>query len=74
MTRQKTTAWHEMTACALGEAIAAGDIDPDQCLRYSREEARRWVLRAKHFGPWEGPEGCPQLEDFAEDEDEENAE
>jgi len=34
----------------------AGSINPDDCLRYSQEEARKWVLRMKHYGPWEGPE------------------
>ena len=28
MTRQKTMQWHAMSACALGDGIAAGDIDP----------------------------------------------
>lgn len=43
-----------------------GNIDPEQCLRYTTEEAKQWALHAKHFGPWEGPEairGEPRMID-----------
>lgn len=41
------------------EYYALGNIDPSKSIRYTREEARSFLLRFKHFGPWEGPEGQP---------------
>lgn len=46
----------------------SGKIDPVKCIRYSREQACDMLLKFKHFGPWEGPDACPPLDDFAEDE------
>ncbi len=46
----------------------AGNIDPEQCFRYTPEEARRWLLSHGHYGPWEGPDACPPLEDSEDDE------
>lgn len=32
---------------------AIGNIREEECIRYSREEARRWVLETEIWGPWE---------------------
>jgi len=42
---------------------AAGNIDPKQCLRYTQAEARRWIIKTKHWGPWEGPDGVEALDE-----------
>jgi hypothetical protein len=34
-----------------------GHIDHRHCLVYTAEEARKFLLRTGHYGPWEGPEG-----------------
>ena len=38
-----------------------GKIDHEQCLVYTKEEARRWLLAYMHYGPWEGPEAQAPL-------------
>lgn len=32
-----------------------GDIDPRESRSYSHAEAREFILRFEHYGPWEGP-------------------
>lgn len=32
-----------------------GALGEQHVRRYSSTDARRWMLRAKHFGPWESP-------------------
>jgi hypothetical protein len=43
----------------------AGQIDPDECYRYTPAEARRMMLHYGHYGPWEGPEGVAPTEESA---------
>ena len=33
-----------------------GNVDEAKCLRYTRDEARAFLLSHGHYGPWEGPE------------------
>lgn len=35
---------------------ALGQIDWRNCLLYTRNEARAFVVTTEHFGPWEGPD------------------
>lgn len=35
---------------------AIGQIDPSECYRYTRAEARRLCVAHEHWGPWEGIE------------------
>jgi len=35
-----------------------GEIDPEECFRYDFETFRKRLNRFKHWGPWDGPEGC----------------
>ena len=46
-----------------------GRIDPEQCLRYTKEQARKFVLYFCHYGPWEGPEAAPPLPEPEENDD-----
>lgn len=38
-----------------------GNIDPEQCYRYNREQASHMLAAYEHYGPWEGVEGEPPL-------------
>jgi len=42
---------------------AMGQIHEDLCLRYTKEQVRTYVLKFKHYGPWEGVVGTPPIED-----------
>lgn len=42
---------------------SAGEIDSEECFYYSFEEARKLLLKFKHYGPWEGPEAVEPIED-----------
>ena len=46
----------------------AGNIDPSKCFRYTVEQARRWCLDTRHFGPWEGLDACPPLENLEQEQ------
>jgi len=48
---------------------AVGRIDPSECFRYTRDEALAMLGAFRHYGPWEGPEGCPPIEEDDDDSD-----
>jgi len=37
----------------------AGKIHVDECMYYNRDQALQYLIAYNHFGPWEGPFGCP---------------
>ena len=41
---------------------AVGQIDPAECYRYTRDEAVAMLATFAHYGPWDGPHGCPPIE------------
>jgi hypothetical protein len=49
---------------------ALGRIDPADSFHYSPDEARVMLVRFGHYGPWEGPEGCPPVGEEEEEEEE----
>jgi len=49
---------------------ALGNIDPDQCFRYTYPDLARWVTETGHWGPWEGPEACGTVINEEDDDDE----
>ena len=38
-----------------------GNIDPATCHRYTRDEMITYLLSHEHYGPWEGPDAVPPL-------------
>lgn len=49
---------------------AVGNIDENDCFKYSRNEARKKMLEFGHYGPWEGPDAGPPIEIDYDEEDE----
>jgi len=49
---------------------SVGNIDPDQCFRYTYPDLARWVTETGHWGPWEGPEACGPVINEEDDDDE----
>lgn len=47
-----------------------GQIDPAKCHRYTREDLCRKLIEFEHWGPWDGPHGCPPLARENDDADE----
>lgn len=43
-----------------------GRIDPALCFSYTREFALKMALKFKHYGPWEGVDAAPVVEDTGE--------
>lgn len=56
--------WHEKTEGPIPKALyyALGRIDPDECFRYTYEEARQRLAEFGHYGPWDGPHGCSPID------------
>jgi len=56
--------WHETGDGPIPKILfyALGRIDPEECYRYTYAEARQKCVEFGHFGPWDGPHGCPPLE------------
>lgn len=36
-----------------------GQINPEKVIKYTREETKNWLLKSKHYGPWELFSSCP---------------
>ena len=41
---------------------APGNINEDECFRYTEAEARWWAVQTECFGPWEGPFAQPPID------------
>ena len=50
---------------------AIGQIIPEECYIYDFEALRQKINEYGHYGPWEGPEGCPPVDKEEDDECEE---
>lgn len=55
MTTRLHTVWDAVSQQTLPAAIyyKAGEIDPDECVTYSRAEARAMIAEHETYGPWE---------------------
>ena len=47
---------------------AVGNIEESDCFKYTKDEVRRMALEFKHYGPWEGVDAAPPLDDDDEED------
>lgn len=59
------TCWDPVTDIEMPRRLYydLGEIRPEQTFRYGRVDAFRWITQTRHWGPWQGPEACPPLEE-----------
>lgn len=49
------------TTCEKSKYYELGKINVEECFTYKVKDVSYWIAMTRHFGPWEGPHGCPPL-------------